>query len=128
MEQDGAKDWKTGIQLRIDHGGAQDRIQFHHIFPKDLLKGRYSTDEINDISNLAFISGKTNRQILNDLPAKYLPKLAADFGASRFDYHLVPIDPELLTIEAYPMFILARRKLLTKRLNDFLSPTAVAQN
>jgi hypothetical protein len=128
MELDGAKDWKTGIQLRIDHGGAQDRIQFHHIFPKDLLKGRYSTDEINDISNLAFISGKTNRQIMNDLPAKYLPKLAADFGESRFDHHLVPLDPELLTIDAYPMFILVRRELLTKRLNDFLSPKSVESN
>ncbi len=35
LADDGAQDWKTGIKIRIDHNGAQDRIQFHHIFPKD---------------------------------------------------------------------------------------------
>jgi hypothetical protein len=125
MAEDGAEDWKTGIKLKIDHSGAQDRIQFHHIFPKDLLKAKYSTAEIDDIANLAFISGKTNRQILNDFPAKYIPKLAQDFGAERFDHHLLPtLVPEELDIDAYPEFLRARRVLLASRLNSFLGTAA----
>jgi hypothetical protein len=125
MAEDGAVDWKTGIKLKIDHSGAQDRIQFHHIFPKDLLKAKYSTAEIDDIANLAFISGKTNRQILNDFPAKYIPKLAQDFGAERFDHHLLPtLVPKELDIDAYPEFLRARRVLLASRLNSFLGTTA----
>lgn len=121
MAEDGAEDWKTGIKLKIDHSGAQDRIQFHHIFPKDLLKAKYTTTEIDDIANLAFISGKTNRQILNDFPAKYIPKIAVDFGAERFDHHLLPtLNPTDLDIDAYPDFLRARRALLAARLNIFL--------
>ena len=44
---------------------AQHRLQFHHIFPKSLLKGRYEKKEINEIANMAFVSGKTNRKISN---------------------------------------------------------------
>ena len=121
LADDGAQDWKTGIKIRIDHNGAQDRIQFHHIFPKDLLKATYATAEIDDIANLTFISGKTNRQIMNDLPAKYLPKLVTDFGVARFNHHLLPtFEPDHLTIEAYPEFLKQRRSLLVDRLNRFL--------
>src|SRR6188508_2602163 len=35
----------------------------YHIFPKKVLKGSYTSREADDISNLAFIGGKTNRQI-----------------------------------------------------------------
>lgn len=123
LEADGATDWKTGLKIALDHSGAQDRLQFHHIFPKDILKGRYSTQEVEDLSNLAFIGGKTNRQILNHLPVMYFPELVADFGEDRFRAHLVPLEPRFLTLDAYPEFLAERRRLLTARLNQLLNPT-----
>jgi len=121
LSEDGAQDWRTGIQIAVDHSGAQDRLQFHHIFPKDVLKGKYSFQQIDDFSNLAFIGGKTNRQITNRAPIDYLPELIGEFGPERLNSHLVPLESDLLTIENYLKFLEDRRRLITKRLNDFLN-------
>ena len=119
--QDGAKDWKTGVKIALSHAGSQDRLQFHHIFPKDLLKGRYQPNEIDDMANLAFIGGKTNREISNRPPKIYLPEMVSEYGADRFFTHLVPLDPELHSIEKFPDFLAERRQLLATRINDFLN-------
>jgi hypothetical protein len=68
----GAKDWRSNLAISLDHSGAQHRLQFHHIFPKAQLKGAYSAREADDIANLAFIGGKTNRAISDKEPSKYL--------------------------------------------------------
>src|SRR5690606_26411835 len=53
----GARDWSSNLRIALDHRGATHALQFHHIFPKSLLRGRYANAEINDIANLAFIAG-----------------------------------------------------------------------
>jgi Protein of unknown function DUF262 len=37
----GAKDWRSNLAISLDHSGAQHRLQFHHIFPKAVLKAAY---------------------------------------------------------------------------------------
>ncbi len=64
----GAKDWRSNLSISLDHSGSHHRLQFHHIFPKALLKSSYTGREADDIANLCFISGKTNRQISNKPP------------------------------------------------------------
>ena len=32
----GAKDWRSNLAIALDHSGSQHRLQFHHIFPKEL--------------------------------------------------------------------------------------------
>ena len=59
----GAKDWQSNLAIALGHRGAQHRLQFHHIFPKAILKGSYTSRQADDIANFAFIGGKTNRQI-----------------------------------------------------------------
>jgi hypothetical protein len=122
MSEEGAKDWKTGVQIALNHVGSQDRLQFHHIFPKDVLKNQYQTAEIDDIANLAFIGGKTNREISNRAPSLYFPEMVGEYGPERFAPHLVPLDPRMHAIEKFPEFLNARRALLAKRLNEFLNP------
>ena len=65
----GAKDWRSNLAIALDHSGAHHRLQFHHIFPKAVLKSAYTAREADDIANLAFIGGKTNRQISDKPPA-----------------------------------------------------------
>ena len=49
----GAKDWETGLKLSLSKVGRQHAIQFHHVFPKALLKqAGYENGEINEIANL----------------------------------------------------------------------------
>lgn len=116
----GAKDWKSNLAIALDHSGAQHRLQFHHLFPKALLKGSYSTREADDIANLAFIGGKTNRAISDKSPADYFPALIEKAGEDAFAAQCIPIDPKLLKLDRYKDFLAERRKLIGKRLNDFL--------
>lgn len=97
----------------------QDRLQFHHIFPKAVLKavGR-SPREADDIANLSFISGKTNPQISDKAPAEYLVKYGA--GPAGLDAQCVPTRDDLLQVDAYREFLAERRHRIAARLNEFL--------
>jgi len=116
----GAKDWQSNLAIALGHRGAQHRLQFHHIFPKAVLKGNYTAREADDISNLAFIGGKTNRQISNKAPNQYFPALIEKAGTAMFGSQCIPTDIGLLGTDAYKAFLAARRVSISQRLNDFL--------
>ena len=77
MHAAGAKDWYQDTTICLGNVGSLLKVQFHHIFPQAQLKaaGRYDKTEINDISNLVFIGGNTNRRISAEAPEKYLPTI-----------------------------------------------------
>ena len=116
----GAKDWHSNLAIALDHSGTQHRLQFHHIFPKAVLKGGYAAREADDIANLAFIGGKTNRAISDKTPAEYFPVLIAKAGASAFEAQCILTDSGLLGVESYKAFLSKRREEIAKRLNEFL--------
>ena len=116
----GARDWRSNLNIAIDHKGTQDKLQFHHIFPKAVLKGAYTDREANDIANLCFVSGKTNRQISNKTPLIYFPGLIEKAGREPFAAQCIPTEQQLLGPEAYKKFLVARRTKVAVRLNDFL--------
>lgn len=116
----GAKDWRSQLSIALDHSGVQHRLQFHHIFPKAVLKAHYTAREADDIANLAFIGGKTNRAISDKPPAEYLPALLQKTGAESFGTQCIPLADELLGVESYKQFLAQRRKVITDRLNEFL--------
>ena len=116
----GAKDWRSNLAISLDHGGSRHRLQFHHIFPKALLRSSYTAREAEDIANLAFIGGKTNRQISHKEPIEYFPVIIEKSGSIAFDAQCIPNDPTLLRVEAYKAFLVERRKAVSQRLNEFL--------
>ncbi len=118
---DGAKDWRSNLAIALDHEGAHHRLQFHHIFPKAVLKSAYTSREADDIANLCFISGKTNRQIIDKEPSQYLPPLIEKAGNAAFKKQCIPTAQKLLGVESYKEFLRSRRELIVKRLNAFLS-------
>jgi hypothetical protein len=73
-----------GPIIALDHAGTQHRLQFHHIFPKAVLKSTYTSREADDIANLAFIGGKTNRAISDKPPVSYFPALLEKAGPPGF--------------------------------------------
>jgi hypothetical protein len=117
----GAKDWKSNLAIALDHKGATHKLQFHHIFPKAVLKKHYTSREADDIANLSFISGKTNRQILAKAPKAYLPEYIEKAGEKAFQAQCIPTDPALLDVGDYKKFLVERRRLISERLNEFLS-------
>ena len=124
FKEDQAKDWATNLEISTKHSGAEDKLQFHHIFPKAFLKDNYShltKRQINDIANLAFISGTTNRKISSKPPMKYLPKIFTDQNYDALKDQAIPTDLSFLGSEDYEKFIQKRRELIVKRLNQLLS-------
>lgn len=120
----GAKDWRSHLAIALDHSGSQHRLQFHHIFPKALLRGSYTSREADDIANLAFIGGKTNRAISDKAPVAYLLPLVAQHGAAPFAAQCIPVEEELLALDHYKAFLQERRKRIAAALNAFIHATA----
>jgi hypothetical protein len=116
----GAKDWRSQVAIALDHSGAQHRLQFHHIFPKAVLKTSYTGREADDIANLCFIAGKTNRQISDKPPVQYFPPMIEKSGLAAFEAQCIPTDAALLGVEGYKAFLQQRRALVANRLNEFL--------
>ncbi len=116
----GAKDWHSNLAIALDHSGTQHRLQFHHTFPKAVLKSTYTSREADDIANLAFIGGKTNRSIRDKAPAAYFPGIIEKAGQGAFDSQCIPTRPEILAVDGYKDFLAERRTQISRRLNEFL--------
>lgn len=121
LRQSEAKDWWTGLKLSDNHIGRAHTIQYHHIFPKSLIKGTYEQKEVNEIANMAFIGGKTNRQITNKEPIKYLEKEVVEKrGEDALTSQLIPTDKSLWELDKYRDFLVWRRKAIADALNEFM--------
>jgi len=116
----GAKDWRSNLAISHDHSGTHHKLQFHHIFPKAVLKSTYPSREADDIANLAFIGGKTNRAISDQPPVAYFPGLMEKAGVGTFAAQCIPTDPPLLEVGSYRSFLTKRREIIAHRLNGFL--------
>lgn len=116
----GAKDWSSHLAIALDHKGATHKLQFHHIFPKATLKDAYASREADDIANLSFIGGKTNRKISDKQPKDYLlPLMQAN--PAQFEAQCIPMAESLLDVPSYKSFLASRRLEIAKRLNAFLN-------
>jgi hypothetical protein len=69
---------------------------------------------------MAFIAGKTNRNISNKPPNQYFPEVISLQGLNAIKDQCVPVDPELLEIENYKHFLVKRRQMLTDLVNNFV--------
>jgi hypothetical protein len=115
-----ARDWRSNLVIALSHVGNAHQLQFHHIFPKAVLKSTATIRETDDIANLAFISGKANRKISAKEPASYFPEVRESNGEQPFKSQCIPTEPNLLTVERYKAFLAERRRLIAERLNEFL--------
>ena len=121
LKQNGAKDWWTGISLSDKHIGKSHLLQYHHIFPKSLLKKvPYEKKEINEMSNMAFIGGKTNRSITNKEPKIYLKDVIEKRGENALTSQLIPMDESLWELNKYPIFLQKRREAIANEIDNFM--------
>ena len=116
----GAKDWHSGLGISLAHQGRLHYVQFHHIFPKSIVRAHYDKSMVNEIANLAFISGDTNRRISNKEPAAYFPGIIEKHGEEALHKQAIPMDPGFLRLDAFPSFLDARRQNLAGMMNAHL--------
>lgn len=115
----GARDWSTGLSISAKHGGAADKIEFHHIFPKAYLRRErpeLPQRTIDDIANLAFIGAKTNKDIRDRAPRVYAPEYETGILAAQ----LIDFVSDGDTADKYEAFLVERRGKLAAEINRFL--------
>lgn len=121
FRNDGAVDWHSSLNISWNSVGKKHQLQFHHIFPKAVLtEAGTEKQKINDICNLAFIDGQTNRRLGTQPPIEYFPEIIERLGESALRNQCIPIDKNLWRLENYEDFLEQRRELVTLRLNQLL--------
>jgi hypothetical protein len=76
--------------------------------------------EADDIANLSFIAGRTNRRISDKSPSDYMPRILEQAGPAIFDAQCIPHEDPLYEPSNYDQFLARRRELIADRLNAFL--------
>lgn len=118
----GARDWFTGLPIYDSAVGKSHDGKRHHIFPRSVLTrvGFNDSTRINEIANRVFLAQQPTREIRRSSPADYLPNVDERHSDS-LRAQSVPIDPYLWDPEHFPDFLVARRRLLAKAINDFIA-------
>jgi len=120
-KQKGVKDWFTGLGISEKTTGKTHAVQFHHIMPKSLLKIHgYDNRLINDMANLTFIGGRTNKSLGNKPLKDYLSEIINKQGEIVYEHNLIPRDEHMLEIENFEAFLNYRRNAIVNEINSFI--------
>ncbi|NPA70175.1 MAG: DUF262 domain-containing protein [Crenarchaeota archaeon] len=92
----------------------------HHIFPINIIGGRYGRNMVNDIANMTLLLSKSNESI-RESPRIYLKRIPPEILRA----HLIPEDRTLWREEKFKDFLEERRKLLVNAINSLLSKLGV---
>ncbi|CAL9368091.1 hypothetical protein SUDANB106_00805 [Streptomyces sp. enrichment culture] len=115
----GASDWWDGNPLSavVDGFGKPQYTLVHPATTLRNLTGKYSSTEINELANIAFVSQQTAKNMIGSRsPAAYMQHVAASDRAA----HAIPDDPAVLESDRYRDFLAARRELLAERITALL--------
>jgi hypothetical protein len=125
LKAGGAKDWRSRLGLSLTHSGRYHFIEHHHVFPKALLKkAGFENEQINEIANMAFVAGGTNRNLSSKPPDEYLARVVEEQGEDALRAHCIPLERKLWTVEGYPRFLEYRRAALSRIINEFIEKDA----
>ena len=112
-----AKDWGSGLPLKVGMLGRMSAMEVHHIFPKSrLYKHGYERAEVNALANFCFLSRNTNIAIRNRLPETYFWEIETSHPGALAS-QCVPTDPSLWAIDKYREFLEERRTMLANEAN-----------
>lgn len=99
----------------------KNKVERHHLFPKNYLKGFgiSGVRETNQIANYAYLEWHDNITISDTPPSEYFPKYATDMDSSSLEkmryWHALPVSWESMT---YHEFLVARRSLMSAVIKD----------
>jgi hypothetical protein len=117
-----AKDWGNGLPLSSNMLGKLNRLELHHIFPRNFLRKADSSlqrGEINAVANFCFLTKGSNLAISDKRPEIYFEEIERVYpGALASQW--VPMDRALWKVDRYRDFLAARRELLANSINSFL--------
>lgn len=116
----------TGIGIR-QNMGKKYMLEWDHIFPYSVLKehsynmnNRYKYSLAQEITNRVILTQTANRRKSNKFASDYLKEVKSKYPDALM-LQSIPEDETLWELENFEDFLVARRKLLAKELNDFLN-------
>jgi hypothetical protein len=122
----GAKDWinqdvRVGFDREDNELNEGFKPEWHHIFPRKILKDKYDESRIDSIANIAVLNEKANRAFSAKPPPKYL----AEHGVKpeRLQEQAVP-PIQSLVLEKYEDFLKQRAQQLADRATKFMQELA----
>lgn len=123
--REGARDffWKTKINELTETDWEENKLDIHHIFPKDWCnKKGISSKSYNSILNKTSISYKANRMIGGKAPSKYLEQLQTHASVQMSDPEMDNIlfshciEPITLRCDDYDEFLRERGEMIIKKI------------
>ena len=108
----------------------------HHIFPKQYLRQNGYNEKIqyNQIANFTYLDTQVNKEISNEAPNEYFKNAInscekgsalygniTDIGTLKLNMegNCIPLDIVDMDYTSYPDFLVARRKLMAKKIKNY---------
>ncbi|MFN3533390.1 MAG: DUF262 domain-containing protein [Candidatus Brocadia sp.] len=119
----GAKDW-INQDVRIGFDRTDNELnegfkpEWHHFFPRKILKDKFDELYINSLANIVVLNEKANRSFSSKPPSQYLRTY--NVSDERLKEQLVPLNKALHDPEKFNDFIAERATLLAQMASEFL--------
>jgi hypothetical protein len=122
----GARDWinqdvRIGFDCEDNQLNEGFKPEWHHIFPRKILKDKYDESRIDSIANIAVLNEKANRAFSAKPPSKYLEEHGVK--PERLQEQAVP-PKKSLVLEKYEDFLKQRAQQIAKRATKFMEELA----
>jgi hypothetical protein len=117
-----AKDW-INQDVRIGFDKEDNEInegfkpEWHHIFPRKVVKDSFDSTLVDSIANIAVLNEKANRSFSGKTPQKYLKE--HNVKQERLDEQAVPTDG-LLEVSKFEEFLKVRAEKLAERVTAYV--------
>lgn len=134
IQREGACDffWKTKINDLSETDWEENRLDIHHIFPKDWCKKKgIPASSYNSILNKTAISYKANRMIGGKAPSEYLKQLqnhkSVQLDDAEMDKILLShcIEPITLRCDDYDEFLKERAEMIIEKIEAVTGKSVV---
>ncbi len=117
-----AKDWlNQGVRIGFDKEDNEInegfKPEWHHIFPRKIVKDKFDSSLVNSFANIAVLNEKANRSFSAKPPRQYLQEHKV--ARERLDEQAVPPD-EFLELNRFEEFLRLRAEELAERATRYL--------
>jgi len=118
-----AKDW-IYQSIRIGYDRTANRLnegfkpEWHHFFPRKILKDHFEEEQINALANIVILNEKANRAFRSKEPVKYLAE--HNVKDERLIEQFIPTDDDLKQIDKYEEFLKNRASKLANESTEFM--------
>ena len=121
-----ARDW-VNQDTRIGFDNEDNELnegfkpEWHHIFPRKVVKNSFDASLVDSIANIAVLNEKANRSFSGKPPAQYLKE--HNVKPERLDEQAIPADG-ILEVDRFEEFLKLRGEKLAERATSFVKGLA----